>query len=122
MSGRPTMKRMSDASERSGKHMVSKAGKKVSYGICKQKGHKKTTFTQVPRSPKTNVTKKQNVIQTIQSMNIQVGGEDDVMGDAVKPQAEEVVRVNEAEEVVRINEGDKLGRVNEVAGHVYSRS
>ncbi|CAH1444998.1 unnamed protein product [Lactuca virosa] len=77
-----------------------------------------------------NVTKKQKVIQTQNSMNIQVGGEDDVMGDAVEPQAqevmrvneyEEVVRVNEAEELVRVNEGEELGRVNEVVGHVYSR-
>ncbi|CAH1454683.1 unnamed protein product [Lactuca virosa] len=47
------------------------------------------------------------------------GGEDVVMGDAVDPQVEEVVRVNESKEAVRVNEAEALGKVNEVIGHVY---
>ncbi|CAH1446538.1 unnamed protein product [Lactuca virosa] len=43
MPGRPTIKRRRDASERMGKHTVSKAGKKVSCSICKEKGHNKAT-------------------------------------------------------------------------------
>ncbi|CAI9284962.1 unnamed protein product [Lactuca saligna] len=118
--GRPTMKGIRDASERSRKHMVSKEGKNVSCGICKKEGHNKTTCTQVPTPPKTNVTKKQKIMQTQESVNMQGGGEDVVMGDAVEPQAEEVMRVNESEQVVRVNEDEKLGRINQVVGHVYT--
>ena len=41
MPGRPNIKRRMDASERSGKHRVSKAGKKITYGVCKQTCHNK---------------------------------------------------------------------------------
>ncbi|CAH1425264.1 unnamed protein product [Lactuca virosa] len=102
--------------------MVSKAGKNISCSLCKQKGHNKTTCTQVPRPPKTNVTKKQKIMQTQESVNMKGGGEDVVMGDAVEPQVKEVVRVNESEEVVRVNEVEELGRVNQVVGHVYTTS
>ncbi|XP_023749225.1 uncharacterized protein LOC111897504 [Lactuca sativa] len=70
MPSKPTMKRIRDACERSGKHM---------------KGHNKTTCTQVLRPPKTNVTKKQKIMQTQESVNMQGGGEDAVMGDVVEP-------------------------------------
>ena len=53
-------------------------------------------------------------------MSMQGGGEDVVMGDAVEPQAEEVMRVNESEQVVRVNEVEELGMVNQVVGHVYT--
>ncbi|CAH1435952.1 unnamed protein product [Lactuca virosa] len=127
MSGRPTVKRIRDASERFGKHIVSNARKKVSCGIFKEKGHNKITCTQVLRPPKTNVTKKQKIIQTQESMNMQRGGEDVVMGDAVEPQtdevmrvkeSEQVVRVNESKQVVRVNEAEELGRLNQVVKQV----
>lgn len=41
MHGRPTIRRKKDASERSNKHIVSKVGKKVLCGICKEAGHNK---------------------------------------------------------------------------------
>ncbi|CAH1440429.1 unnamed protein product [Lactuca virosa] len=59
-------------------------------------------------------------MQTQESVNIQGGGEDAVMGDIVEPQAEEVVRVNESEEVVRVNEVEELGRVNQVVEYMYT--
>ncbi|CAH1433783.1 unnamed protein product [Lactuca virosa] len=113
MPGRTTIKRIRDASERSGKQTVSKEWKKVSCGIFKEKGHNKTTCTQVPRPTKTNVTKKQKIMQTQESSNMQWGGEDDVMGDAVEPETDEVMRVNESEQVVRVNESEQVVRVNE---------
>lgn len=64
MPGRPNIKRRMDASERSGKHRVSKAGKKITYGIWKQTGYNKSTYSQVERIPKVNVTKKQKARQT----------------------------------------------------------
>lgn len=95
-------------------------GKKVSCGIFKQKGHNKTTCTQVKRLPKTNFTNKQNIMQTEESVNMQGGGEDVVMGDAIEPHVEEVVRVNKYEDAVRDNEDKERRKVNEVVGHVYS--
>ncbi|CAH1432565.1 unnamed protein product [Lactuca virosa] len=118
MPGRPKVKRISDASEMSGKHTVSKAGKKVSCGICKEKGHNKTTCTQVPWPPKTNFTKKQKIMQTQELVNMHGGGEDVVMGDAIEPQTDEVMMVNESEQVVRVNEAEELVRVNQVVRQV----
>ncbi|CAH1430696.1 unnamed protein product [Lactuca virosa] len=52
-------------------------------------------------------------MQTQELVNMQGGGEDDVMGDAVEPQAEEVVMINEVEEVGRVNESEEAVRVDE---------
>ncbi|CAH1421866.1 unnamed protein product [Lactuca virosa] len=51
---------------------------------------------------------------------MQWGGEDVVTGDAVEPQTDEVVRVNETEQVVRVDEAEELGMVNQVVGHMYT--
>ncbi|CAH1426425.1 unnamed protein product [Lactuca virosa] len=59
-------------------------------------------------------------MQTQESVNMQGGGEDVVMGDAIESQTDEVMRVNEYEQVVRVNEVEELGRVNQVVGHVYT--
>ncbi|XP_023753138.1 uncharacterized protein LOC111901502 [Lactuca sativa] len=98
------------------------------YVMQRMKGHNKTTCTQVPSPPKTNVIKKQKIMQTQESVNIQRGGED-VMGDAVEPQTDEVmrvnkyeqaVRVNKFEQLVKVNEAEELGRVNQIVGQVYT--
>ncbi|CAH1452094.1 unnamed protein product [Lactuca virosa] len=81
----PKVKRIRHDSEMYGKHTLSKEGKKVSCGICKEKGHNKNTCTQVSMPPKTNVTKKQKIMQTQESVNMQAIEEDDVMGDIVEP-------------------------------------
>ncbi|CAH1432682.1 unnamed protein product [Lactuca virosa] len=118
MPGRPTVIRIRDAFERSGKHIVSEARKKVYCDIFKEKGHNKTTCTKVPRPPKTNVTKKQKIMQTQESVNMQGGGEDVVMGDAVEPQTDEVMRVKKSDQVVRVNEAKERGRFNRVVRQV----
>ncbi|XP_023772515.1 uncharacterized protein LOC111921176 [Lactuca sativa] len=61
MPSRPTIKRKIDGLERSGRHTVSKAGKSVCGGVYKQKGHNKTTCSQVERPLKTNGWKSQGV-------------------------------------------------------------
>ncbi|XP_052624931.1 uncharacterized protein LOC111911059 [Lactuca sativa] len=81
MPRRPTIKRRRDASERMGKHTVSKAGKKVSCSICKEKGHNKATCSK---------------------------GEDEVIVDATdaldRPRDEErMVGVNGRDEGVNVN-------------------
>ncbi|CAI9262158.1 unnamed protein product [Lactuca saligna] len=96
MTGKPTVKRIRDASQRSREHIISKAGKNISCGICKEKGHNKTTCTQVPRPTKTNVTKKQRIMQTQES----------------------VVTVNKSKQVVTVNEAEELGRVNQIVRQV----
>nr|KAJ0217791.1 hypothetical protein LSAT_V11C300140600 [Lactuca sativa] len=116
MSCRPKVKRIRDAFEMSGKHTVSKAGKKVSCGICKEKGHNKTTCTQVQRPPETNVTKIQKNMQTQESVNMQGCGKDVVMVDAFEPQTDEVMRVNKFKQVVRVNEAEELSGLMKLLG------
>lgn len=101
MPGRPNIKRRMDASERSGKHRVSKVDKKISCDVCKQTSHNKSTRNQVERTPKVSVTKKQKVSQTQGSVNSQNGGEDAVMVDAGEQQN---VHANAHEQVVGMNE------------------
>lgn len=107
MLGRPTIKRIRDASKRHGKHNVSKVGKKITCGICKQEGHNKSTCSQVERIPKVTVTKKQKVRQTQKPVNLQKGREDVVMVDVGDQQ---IVHVNATEQVVRVNE--TVGKVD----------
>ncbi|CAH1426442.1 unnamed protein product [Lactuca virosa] len=85
ISGRLTIKRRRDASEWMGKHTILKAGKKVSCSICKEKGQKKATCSQVIG-----------------------GGDDEVMVDArdaleMSSQDEQVVGVNGRGEGVMAN-------------------
>ncbi|CAH1426522.1 unnamed protein product [Lactuca virosa] len=98
MPGRPTIKRRRDASERMGKHTVSKAGKKVSCSICKEKGHNKATCSKGVGTSKQNGTKKQKTIPTQESVNVATGdGDDEVMvdaSDALERTGKEGVKVN----------------------------
>ncbi|CAI9302499.1 unnamed protein product [Lactuca saligna] len=82
MHGRLTMKRKKGGSERPIRHTISKARKCVWCGVCKQKGHYKTTFPQVEMPPKTIGRKPESVRQTQELVNMQRGGEDVAMGDA----------------------------------------
>nr|KAJ0186015.1 hypothetical protein LSAT_V11C900497890 [Lactuca sativa] len=53
-------------------------------------------------------------MQTQESVNMQGAGEDVVVGDAVEPQIDEVMRVNEYE----VNEAEELCKVNQVVRQV----
>ncbi|CAI9282896.1 unnamed protein product [Lactuca saligna] len=103
MPNRPTVKRKRDASKRSRRHAVSKAEKKFSCGIYKEKWHNKTNCTQMQWPPNTNAKKKQKIMQTQESVNMQGGREDVVMGDRVEPQNVEVMRENGSEQEVGVN-------------------
>ncbi|CAH1423244.1 unnamed protein product [Lactuca virosa] len=109
MPGRPTIKRRRDASERMGKHTISKAGKKVSYSICKEKGHNKATCSKGEGTSKQNGKKKQKTIPTQDSVNVATGvGDDEVMvvaSDALERTGKEerMVGVNGREEGVKVN-------------------
>ncbi|CAH1419355.1 unnamed protein product [Lactuca virosa] len=106
-----------DASERSGKHTISKAKNKVSYSIYKQKGHNKATCSQVPWSTKTNETKKQKIIQTQESVNIRPQSrEDEVMVEA----GEEVIRTSKDRKVLGVNADTKGVRVNARVHHGHN--
>ena len=100
MSGRPTIKRRRDASERTRKHTVSKTGKEVSCSICKEKGHNKVACSKVVGTSKQNGTKKQKLIPTQESVNVATGvGEDEVMVDG----SETLERTDQEEQMVRVN-------------------
>ncbi|CAH1444419.1 unnamed protein product [Lactuca virosa] len=49
MPGRPTIKRKRDGTEVSGSYRVSKAGKKMVYGVCKKSSHNKSTCDAVSK-------------------------------------------------------------------------
>ncbi|CAI9277473.1 unnamed protein product [Lactuca saligna] len=92
-----------------GKHTASKAGKKVSCIICKEKGHNKATCSKGVGTSKQNGTKKQKTIPTQESINVATRvGDDEVMVDATdaldKPGDEErMVGVNGRDEGVNVN-------------------
>ncbi|CAI9303125.1 unnamed protein product [Lactuca saligna] len=98
-----------DASERMGKHTVSKARKKASCSIYKEKGHNKATCSKVVGPSKQNGTKKQKVIPTQESVNVATWvGDDEVMVDASDAlertgKEEKMVGVNGREEEVKVN-------------------
>ncbi|CAH1445754.1 unnamed protein product [Lactuca virosa] len=58
MSWRPITKRKRDNTEVSGSHRVSKAGKKMVYGVCKKSGHNKSTCDEVSKAQKSQVKKR----------------------------------------------------------------
>lgn len=70
MLGRPTIKRRLEFSNKTGRHTVSKEGKKVACGICKQMGHKKATCTELERPRKSGIRKRQTVRHTQESVNV----------------------------------------------------
>ncbi|CAH1451106.1 unnamed protein product [Lactuca virosa] len=91
------------------KHTISKAWKKVSCSICKEKGHNNATCGQVTGPSKQNGTKKPNIIPTQEFVNItKGGGYDKVMvyaGDALEMigQEEKIVGVNGHVEGLKVN-------------------
>ncbi|CAH1453496.1 unnamed protein product [Lactuca virosa] len=115
MPGRPTIKRRRDASERMGKHTVSKAGKKVSCSICKEKGHNKATCSKGVETSKQNGTKKQKTIPTQESVNVDTGvGDDEVIVDAT----DALDRLGDEERMVGVNGRDEGVNVNARVKHV----
>ncbi|CAH1449561.1 unnamed protein product [Lactuca virosa] len=118
MSGRPNIKRRMDASERSRKHRVSKADKKITCGVCKHTGHNKSTCNQVERIPKVSVIEKQKVSQAQELVNLQNGGDDAVMVDVGEQQN---VHANAPEQQnVHANAPEQVVGVNEAVGNVAS--
>ncbi|CAH1440609.1 unnamed protein product [Lactuca virosa] len=109
MLGRPTIKRRKDASERMGKHTISKVGKKVSCSIYKEKGHNKATCSKGVGTSKQIGTKKQKTIPTQESVNVATWvGDDEVMVDT----SDALERTGEEERMVRVNGRDEGVKVN----------
>lgn len=111
--GRLKVKRIRDASEMSGKHTVSKVGKKVLVAYAKRKGTTRPLALKCQSHLKL-MSQRKKIMQTQESVNMQGVEEDVVMGDTVEPQVVEVMRVNKSEQVVRVNEAKELVRVNQV--------
>ncbi|CAH1448892.1 unnamed protein product [Lactuca virosa] len=109
MPARPTINRRRDASERMGKNTVSKAGKKVSCRICKEKGHNKATCSKVLGTSKQNGTRKQKIIHMQEFVIVAIGvGDDEIMVDASDTlertgKEEQMVGLNGREEGVKVN-------------------
>ncbi|CAI9260825.1 unnamed protein product [Lactuca saligna] len=70
MPGKPNTKRVRDVSEKSGKHRVSKKGKKISCSLCKVEGHNKKTCPNVDRSRPNKLPTRVNTTKAPKGENV----------------------------------------------------
>ncbi|KAI3502228.1 hypothetical protein L1887_30260 [Cichorium endivia] len=109
MPGRPTIKRRRrDASKKVGRHIVSKVGKGVICGICKQPGHNKKTCNQVQRPRKVRLPKRSTTKTNVDDeCEVGNGGNE----QEVNPSTDN--GVNETEPGITLNEIEAEIGVNE---------